>query len=335
MTGSSREMALETFLAAQGWGAAARGMIAGDASFRRYWRLRRGDETAVLMDAPPPDEDVGPFIAIDRHLRSQGFSAPAIYAQDATAGFLLLEDLGDDLYTPMLARGADEAELYGAAVDLLVELHRLPVPGGITAYDTAEMIAKAELLLDWYLPALTGEPVADRTRRDYTAIWQDLLRGADTLPPVLALRDYHADNLIWLPGRQGTARVGLLDFQDAMAASPAYDLVSLLADIRRDVPADLAAIMIDRYVAASACDEAKFRHAYDVMGAQRNSRIIGTFVRLWQRDGKPGYPAYLPKLWEVLEPLLTRPGLEALRDWMDHEVPMVLRREPLPGWQGE
>ncbi|HEX9647321.1 MAG TPA: phosphotransferase [Alphaproteobacteria bacterium] len=329
----ARAALIERFLAAHGWAGGRRTPLAGDASFRRYQRLRRGLRRAVLMDAPPGHEDVRPYCRIARHLTGLGYSAPAIYAEDADAGLLLIEDLGDDTYSRLLAAGAngDAERLYGAAIDLLADLHRHPAPGNLASYDDDAYLAEADLMLDWFMPAIPGAPAAEPLRRSYHQVWQEALPLAALGPPVLVLRDYHADNLIWLPGRKGVARVGLLDFQDARAGSPAYDVVSLLEDCRRDVPPDLAEQMIGRYLDAMAeIDRAAFRAAYAVLGAQRNAKIVGIFTRLWRRDGKPAYLGLIPGVWRLLEGDLAHPALEAVRAWFDRHLPPPLRRAPVP-----
>ena len=319
------------FLHQAGWGDARRGPLAGDASFRRYERLRRDDGDAVLMDAPPPQEDVRPFVAIARWLAGHGFSAPRILAEDVADGFLLLEDLGDDLYARLLREErADEDALYTAAIDVLLALRHHPA-AELAPYDARRLIDEALLFIDWYLPALTGAPADAATRDSFAALWQNLAPAAVAQQPVTVLRDYHAENLLWLPGRQGMARVGLLDFQDAVAGHPAYDLVSLLEDARRDVAPDLAERMLRYYIAQSGEADAAFRRAYAILGAQRNIRILGVFTRLWKRDGKPGYQAFMPRMWGLVERDLAHPALADLRAWMDRTVPPQLRRTPLPG----
>lgn len=328
----ARDVLARTFIAAAGWGDAVRSRLAGDASFRKYDRLRRAGGSAVLMDAPPPQEDVRPFVAIASALADRGYSAPRILAEDTAHGFLLLEDLGDDLYARLIAAGAAEAPLYEAAIDFLLDLHRRPAPAGLAPYDEARLIDEVALFADWYLPALTGRDPPQTARQAFRALWAELapeVAAADAR--VLVLRDFHAENLIWLPDRSGAARLGLLDFQDAVAGHRAYDLVSLLEDARRDVSPDLAAAMLRRYIAGSGLDEAGFRRAYAILGAQRNLRIIGIFTRLWKRDGKPHYQAFMPRMWRLVERDLAHPALGELRGWLDATVPHEQRFRPLPG----
>ncbi len=328
---TDREAAILGFLGGHGWGAAARSPLAGDASFRRYERLQLGDRTAILMDAPPPMEDVRPFVCIARHLRALDLSAPEIYEVDEAAGLLLLEDLGDDRFTVMLNGSGDEDTLYQGAVDVLVELHRHPPPDDLADYDEARLLEEVERVLDWFMPAFTGAAVADGMRDDYRARWRTVFDGTEGLPKVTVLMDYHVDNLMWLPDRQGLHRVGLLDFQDALAGSPAYDLVSLLQDARRDVPEPLVDRMLKRYIEATGFDEDEVRTAYAVLGAQRGARLVGQFPRLWIRDGKPQYLEFMPRVWRLLTMDLTHPHLAPVAEWFDAQVPEARRGEPLPG----
>jgi aminoglycoside/choline kinase family phosphotransferase len=327
-----RCVAIDTFLVNNGWGDAAREALAGDASFRRYIRLRRGDETAMLMDAPPP-EDVRPFRRIARLLHGLGFSAPEVRAADAAAGLLLLEDLGEETYTRVLASGGDEASLYTLATDVLIELHRrfqlAAMADDIPPYDDTRLLDEAALLVDWYLPAMRGEPTDPVLRNEYLGLWAETFALARRAGLTLVLRDYHVDNLILLDGREGVGACGLLDFQDAVIGPAGYDLVSLLEDARRDVPEDLAARMIARYLDAfPAMDRDGFMASYAVMGAQRSAKIVGIFTRLDRRDGKPVYLEHIPRVWRWLEGDLAHPALVDLRDWFDREIPPAYRRMP-------
>jgi N-acetylmuramate 1-kinase len=307
---ADREPLIRAFLARHGWGAASRAPLAGDASFRRYERLGNGRARAVLMDGPPP-EDVRPFLRVADLLRRQGLSPPRIHAADIEHGLVLLEDLGDDLYLRVIERGADPRPLYEAAVDLLATLQRVPPPADLPLYDDAWLMREAMLLVEWYRPAL-----ATGAKARLLDLWLELLPLARTGPDVIVYRDYHAENLIWLPEREGLARTGLLDFQGAVRGPAAYDLVSLLEDARRDVAPDLAQAMIARYLAARPdLNPEHFRAAYALMGAQRNAKILGLFTRLAERDGKPGYLRHLPRVRGYLERDLAHPALSRLRDW--------------------
>ncbi len=322
------------FLAASGWGDVGRKPLAGDASFRRYDRLTECCRSAVLMDAPPAKENVRPYVTVARILKRHGYSAPEIYAEDAANGLLLIEDLGDDTYTRVLERcGTDEERaLYTLAVDLLIDLHRrdsVAITAGIPPYDDDRLQAEAALLVDWYLPAMRGEPTPDDLRREYLDLWTGLFPAARAVPSTLVLRDYHVDNLMSLPARPGLAACGLLDFQDAVAGPITYDLVSLLEDARRDIAPGLAAGMRDRYLAAfPALDRAGFAASYAVLGAHRNCKIIGIFTRLARRDHKPIYLGHIPRVWRLLESDLAHPALRPMAQWLDRHIPRNLRGTP-------
>jgi hypothetical protein len=323
---------MTTFLAACGWGDATPAPLAGDASFRRYYRLGSNGRRAVLMDAPPPQEDVVPYIAVARLLRQLGFSAPEVFAEDRAAGFLLIEDFGDDTYTRLLERGADEPALYTLAVDTLVDLQRAVEARGnpdLPPYDPERFLAEAALLVDWYAPAALGEPLTDARRAEYLDLWRTLLPQAALPHDTLVLRDYHVDNLMLLPDRSGVQGCGLLDFQDAVCGPPSYDLVSLLEDARRDVPAELRRQMTERYLAAfPAIDRAAFLQSAAVLAAQRNCKILGIFTRLWRRDGKPRYLVHLPRIWRLLEQELAHPALDPIARWLNHHLPPPARHIP-------
>jgi aminoglycoside/choline kinase family phosphotransferase len=320
------------FLAAHGWEGAEIRPLAGDASFRRYFRVHRNGETAVLMDAPPEHEDVGPFLKVAGHLLDRGFAPPRLLGVDRDRGLLLLEDFGDDRVGPLLTREPHrERAIYASAVDTLAELARLPAPADIPPYDHAAMEREADLLPAWYAPALDMKVDEDGYRAAWRQAWGDVLAAVEA-NPVMVLRDYHADNLMVLPGRSD---LGLLDFQDALAGHPAYDLVSLLQDARRDVDPELEQAMLDRYVtAAGIADADRFRAHYEVLGAQRNSKILGIFTRLWKRDGKPHYLPLQPRVWGYLERNLEHPALGPVRAWFDANIPSTKRaaawREGVP-----
>nr|WP_314445647.1 phosphotransferase [uncultured Sphingomonas sp.] len=314
----------DRFLAQAGWEGASVEPLAGDASFRRYFRVHHpAHGAAVLMDAPPPHEDPRPFIAVAEWLVGHGFSAPDILARDLDQGLLLLADFGDvRLRETLDADPARELELYGIATDLLAELHGRPPMEGLPPHGLAEWLAELELFHDWYAPAVGIEV----DRASYTHAWEQVLApvAADGLGPVTVLRDYHAENIMLVSGRGGIAHLGLLDFQDALAGHPAYDLASILEDARRDVSPEAEAAMLERYVAARGEGEA-FRAAYWALAAQRNTRILGVFCRLWKRDGKPGYRRFQPRMWGLLERDLAAPHLAPVKAWFDANVPPAAR----------
>lgn len=327
-----RARAIDGFLAAAGWHGAERHALPGDASFRRYHRLRLDGRGAMLMDAPPGREDVRPYVTVARLLRRLGISAPGILAEDPAQGLLVIEDFGDDTYTRLLARGHDEAALYRLAVDLLAELHRRfrrDDGAGLPAYDDERLLNEASLLTDWFLPAATGSATPASVRAEYLALWRGLFPVARAVPATLVLRDYHIDNLMLLPGRAGVAACGVLDFQDAVVGPTSYDLVSLLEDARRDIAPALVDAMYRRYLdAAPAVDRDEFAASYAVMGAQRNAKIVGIFTRLCVRDGKRAYLAHIPRVWRLLEGDLRHPALASMRAWLDRCVPANLRAVP-------
>jgi N-acetylmuramate 1-kinase len=349
---AERILTLRNFLDASGFGAADRAYIQGDASTRSYERLTLKGQTYILMNSPRrPDgpvvrdgkpysaiahlaEEVTPFIAMALGLRARGLSAPAIFAADRDAGLLVIEDLGDDL----LVAGEPPApieERYATAVDLLAALHRgplplaLPVSPGIDhtlpPYDMEALLIEVELLLDWYLPKLEAK-VTNAKRDLYLALWRDALLPAVEAEPTWVLRDFHSPNLLWLEERSGITRVGLLDFQDAVAGHPAYDLASLLQDARVDVPEMMEIALLSRYTRARLAadrgfDAPAFARAYATLAAQRASKILGIFARLDARDGKPQYLRHLPRVWAYLQRALAHPALAQLQAWYRANVP--------------
>jgi N-acetylmuramate 1-kinase len=307
--------AAPAFLANCGWGGCEILPLAGDASFRRYFRVLGEGRTAVLMDAPPPHEDPRPFIAVARHLHGLGFAAPGIIADDQAQGLVLIEDFGDGrMAEAIIADGSRETAIYEAAVDLLLALAKYPPAEGLRPYDMAEYQREAGLFTEWYAPAVSLEVDVE----GYREAWDQALAPIAGHHTVTVLRDYHAENIMLLDGGK---RLGLLDFQDALAGHPAYDLVSLLQDARRDVAPELEAAMIARYAAATPFDDA----AYALLGAQRNAKILGIFTRLWKRDGKPRYLGYQPRVWGYLERDLKHPALAPVAAWFDRNVAVEKR----------
>lgn len=329
---ASRRGLMEDFVARSGWRGAELRPLAGDASFRRYERVHLDGRQAVLMDAPPDKEDIAPFVKVARYLESLGFSAPRILAEDSRNGFLLLEDLGDDSYTRVLQSASQDEEdsLYREAVALLAELHSHNKAHGagldVPLYDFDALMREVTLFSGWYLPAVAGgKEAAAPLASEFLAIWEAILQRHQLSNDVVVLRDYHADNLLWLPQRKGTQRVGLLDFQDALIGHPAYDLVSLLEDARRDVAAQTVESALSHYVELSGCDREELMAAYALLGAQRNAKIIGIFVRLGVRDGKTHYTRYLPRVWQHFERDLQHPALHPLREWVERHIPATWR----------
>ena len=312
---------ITAFLATAGWDGAKVEALDGDASGRRYFRVGGEQDKAILMDAPPPEEDPKPFIHIASYLNDNGMRAPKILAENADAGLVLLEDFGERRMREYVdAHPAEERGVYEEAIDALVKLHKLP-PADCPAYDRDFYQTELALFTDWYCKARG----LDVDIEGYRKIWDGVLTPvlADQDPGVTVLRDYHAENIMLLENGPDEGQ-GLLDFQDALVGHPAYDLVSLLQDARRDLSPGLEAQMLD-YYQAEAAPAPGFERAYHVLGAQRNLKIVGIFVRLWQRDGKPRYLSYIPRVWKALERDLSTPYLKSVSDWFDANIPGELR----------
>ena len=313
------------FLGSAGWAGADIAPLAGDASFRRYFRLRSGDAKAMLMYAPPPEEDPEPFLKVAKWLAEHGQRAPQIIAEDAGAGWVLTEDFGDDRMRDWLdVHPAGELGAYEAAIDALVDLHRRPA-GPFDPYDMATYLREARLFTEWYCPAAG----LDVDAAGFDAAWEEALHPMleRQEPGVTVLRDYHAENIMLLgPDEQGHGEQGLIDFQDALVGHPAYDLVSLLQDARLEVPRELEAKMLERYVAASGAG-ADFAGDYARLGAQRNAKIVGIFTRLHRRDGKPRYLDFIPRVWEAMERDLAHPALSPVAAWFDENIPGTVRAD--------
>ncbi len=309
------------FLADHGWAGAKILPVAGDASFRRYFRVEHDRGSAILMDAPPPHEDPRPFISIARHLKSHNFGAPEIFAEDLQHGLVLLQDFGNLRMREHLDEHPEQEEaIYSEAVAILNSLHARPA-ADLPPYGWAEYWREVQLLTDWYCDALS----LSVDRAGFETAWRAVLapvleRQHD---PVTVLRDYHAENIMLLDGGE----LGLLDFQDALAGHRAYDLVSLLQDARREVSPAVEAAMIRRYLdGVKDVEEAGFRSDYAVIGAQRNTKIIGIFTRLCRRDGKPDYLAFLPRMWNYLERDLEHAAMAPVAEWFATNIPAEIRR---------
>ncbi|GGH29284.1 hypothetical protein SAMN05444007_104378 [Cribrihabitans marinus] len=320
---TTRDTRISAFLDGTDWAHGQRIPLAGDASNRRYDRITTRDgRSAILMDDPSETGDaVARFVAIAGHLRANGLSAPDILARDIPAGLLLLEDLGDALFSTVIEQSPqDERPLYEAATDLLIGLRDLPAPA-LPEYGPGDLTTLAEVAYTEYAAATTADPPGTIRLDRFRNRFGDILHRNLTGPKVLAHRDYHAQNLIWLPDRSGLARVGLLDFQDAFIGHPAYDLVSLLQDVRRDVPTSVAMAMSQRYIDATGVDEHAFRSAYVALGAQRALRILGVFARLATRDGKHRYIDMIPRVWSHLIRNLEHPLFSQLADTLTADLP--------------
>ena len=309
---------LDEFLENAGWGGAEVEPLLGDASFRRYFRVRHGPRTAMLMDAPPPHEDPRPFLHVGKWLLQHGLRAPAIHAEHPERGLVLIEDFGADRMRDWLDDNAHaEEETYARAIDALVALHSRP-PGPFPPYDMEVYQREAGLFTEWFCPMQQLRVDEESYRRAWDKVLTPLLPRQD--PGVTVLRDYHAENIMLLP--DGTQ--GIIDFQDALVGHPAYDLVSLLQDARRDVDPALERRMLDRYLAQIDAGE-HFEADYARLGAQRNAKIVGIFARLWKRDGKPRYLGMIPRVWDAMERDLRHPALAPVADWFAANVPQDIR----------
>ena len=358
---SRREADIKAFLKAAKWQDAIREAVPGDASSRRYERLTIGDEKAVLMDAPQgaeiPNEAEGAsieerkalgynatariagnnpeaFAVIGNELSKRGFSAPRIFAAELDKGFMLLEDLGDNLYARVIEKDPSlERKLYEAAIDTLAAIYRSSFPalgefGGktwrIREYDGLALIAETNLCLDWYAKDFDRDIQGD-ARAEFYHLFEQSFKHLKAHAPGLALRDFHAENLFWLPERQAISRVGLIDFQDGLFVHPAYDLMSLITDIRRDVSPDLKDILIARFCdKAGIIDNADFRTAYAVLSVQRGTKLLGFPVRADLKFGKPQYRELLPRVKRHLNEDLGHPALAEIRKWYAKHLPEVL-----------
>jgi aminoglycoside/choline kinase family phosphotransferase len=324
----NRDTEIESFLARHGYAGARSAPLAQDASFRRYLRLTGGERPAVLMDAPPP-EDVRPFLRIAAHLAGLGLSVPDIIAADADAGLVLEEDLGDALY-PTLLGEVPATPLFDAAIDALVVMQQAPPPRNLPAWDaTALRDTALATLLDWWWPAMFATPAPPAARADFATALTEMLVPITAGPRAFTHRDYFAGNLLWLPDRPGLRRVGVIDFQGASIGHPAYDLVSLLQDARRVIPAAIETRAIARYLAARPdLDAAAFRTAYAACAAQRHLRVAAQWVRLARRDNRPAYLAYGPHTWALLNAALRHPAASPLAAAMDRWIPPTHRANP-------
>ncbi len=360
MLNFSREEKITQFLRANGWGDAVRDPMPGDASSRRYVRLEQGGKIAILMDAPISDDNracpIGAsnerrrelgypamarlagsnpaaFVCIASALKRRGFAAPDIFATNLEDGLLLLEDLGDDLYAPVLDKTpALEKELYKKAVSCLAAIYRSSFSNNLTAhgaswhvasYDNMALQTEADLFLHWYIPNFDKTPDA-KAQKQWAKIWSAALKNLNAHASGLALRDFHAENIFALGGK-----VGLIDFQDALFAHPSYDLVSLIEDARRDVDPNMAAPLITQFCQEAGITEGPdFHAAYAVQAAQRNAKILGIFVRLAQRDNKPHYLDFIPRVAAHFRRDLSHPALADLRSWMKNHAPSVLKEAP-------
>lgn len=293
-------------------------MLQSDASFRRYWQLQRNQDTVMLMDALPPRENVEAFVKITRHLQKLGVRVPEIYVLDSENGFLLLEYLGTQTFTRLLAAGQDETKIYQQAIATLSHIHQhiQATEIALPDYHTDLALAEANLLLDWYIPARQCQPMNATAKQQFQTIWTEILAALPPLAPVLVLRDYHIDNLMLHQDE-----CALLDYQDAVIGSPAYDLVSLIEDARRDISTAFAEDMLRFYLAQNRSIDPHALHQHRIVwGAQRHCKVAGIFVRLWLRDGKDAYLQHLPRVMKLLQRHLHEPELQPLHRWLTTQL---------------
>lgn len=303
------------------WSGAQIKPLAGDASFRRYFRVEKEDKLAILMDAPPPHEDPKPFIDIAQYLTRAGFRAPQIYGSNLEHGLVLIEDFGDQRMREHLDdKPQDEEAIYRQAIDIIIKLSNAE-PANVPAYDEETYIREVNLLPEWYLPAVNiGCDI-----KTYENLWKEALTPLYASKKVTVLRDYHAENAMLL----SDGDMGIIDFQDALVGHQAYDLVSLLQDARRDVSPALEQKMLSYYADNITVDKDFLDH-YAILGAQRNAKIIGIFARLCFRDGKHKYLDYLPRMWGLLERDLENPALNVIKKWFDETIPKSVRYSKIP-----
>jgi aminoglycoside/choline kinase family phosphotransferase len=356
------EDTIHAVMAQAGFDGGVRNPLVQDASTRSYERISHGDRTAILMKAPPGNEGANPpcppdadedtrkilgwnalsrlaasrveaFVAVGDHLTAHGFSAPKVLAADASAGVALIEDLGNDLYADVIAQGrADEVALYHVAGETLAALHAiappksLPSPLGpwpILDFDRIALRENANLFVEWTPKFLSKDAIASTDLAAWEAIRDDLIGEILTQPRAFTLRDYHAENILWLPERNGIARVGLLDFQDAVYGYRAWDFAMLLHDARRDVTPAAHSAAIHAYLDASGATESDFAVELSIQGAINALRILGIFSRLVGRDGKQRYRTFMPREAGHLSAVLDHPRLKDLKIWVEKNAPLA------------
>jgi N-acetylmuramate 1-kinase len=321
---AARDTSRTRFLSTTEWANADVQPFAEDASFRRYFRLIRGAKTVLLMDAPPPRERVAPFAEIAEHLQHLGLSSPQIYARDDEQGWLLIEDFGDATFTRLLNAKHDETTLYQHACDALIALHRHPHATSISApeYSLERLLDEADLLVDWHYPAINGARLDATATQSYRTAWSTVFAALTPLPETLVLRDYHVDNLMLLGGREDIQACGLLDFQDALIGSPAYDFASLIEDARRIVSPTVIAHLWERYLSAFPdLDATLFASWFRALAAQRHAKVAGIFVRLRDRDGKNTYLHHVPRVVNYLATHLGHEQMRPVADWFSVHYP--------------
>ncbi|MEB3701369.1 Phosphotransferase enzyme family protein [Candidatus Bealeia paramacronuclearis] len=322
---------LNTFLKLNGCSTAL-SFVAGDASPRTYYRVSSEAESRILMISEDEKSKNDSFLKIAKILKAEGFRAPQIYAEDFQNGFYLLEDLGDLTFNRALQEGISEKDLYQLGIKGLIEIHNKFQDNSheIPSYNFDKFYEEASLLIDWYAPEVLKKPVPEEARNSYKSLWKNLYDAQPHLPQTLVLRDYMVDNLMWIPEEIDIQKLGILDFQDALWGPITYDLVSLLEEVRRDVDPHIVQKMLEIYLTAYPYFNVDdFYHSYYLWGAQRNSKIIGIFMRLAKRDGKTRYIDFIPRVWRLLENDLNHPALTTMKNWFEENLPTHLRVRPL------
>lgn len=316
---------IKLFLNRNGWDDALVEPIKSDASFRNYYRIRKKNLTSILMDTSRSSEKIEKFIEVSKLLNNFGLSAPNCLATDFKTGYSLLEDFGENSFNNEILNGKNPLILYEKAVDVLVHIKKQSVSKNFQKFDTKRMLEEVSLFIDWTLPSITGYKVDNINKSEFLLLWKNVLTELEDYKNTLVLFDYHVDNLMWLNSRKGIKKVGLLDFQDALLGPSEYDLVSILEDARRDVEQEIVEEMIRRYL--FFCPEKKntFNKNYSILGAQRNTRILGVFVRLFIRDNKSNYLTFMPRVWDLLEKDLQHPVLSKLHKWYNKNVSKSIR----------
>ncbi len=304
-------------------------MIAGDASFRSYYRVTSGAQTFVLMDAPPEHEDCLPFVKIASAWIEADIRVPRILAQDVDLGFLLLEDFGDHLLG--IGLNAETVEdRYGLAMQ---ELHRIQSMSAqdLPLYDAALLTREMSLFRDWFLSSWLQINLNSQEEALLTEVETKLIQSALQQPQVVVHRDFHSRNLMLLP----EWRIGVIDFQDAVIGGATYDLVSLLRDSYVHWPETKVATWVRDFHRHSPwsddCSYEDFKQYFDWMGMQRQLKVCGIFVRLCQRDGKAAYLQDIPLTFRnLLQSAARYPEFVDFYHWLEQRVrPELIKRPEL------
>lgn len=320
----TRDLERENFLKKNGWENAQRVLLAADASFRHYDRLFKDNQTIILMDAPK-SENPEQFVLIDKILQKSSVCVPKVYATDYKNGFVLLEDFGDNTFTKLIQNGFSESELYQKAVNTLIEMQK-NVPTDLSIlppYDLEKMLFEVSLLPLWFIKYVVGTDLSEQALSDFNQIWEKIIQKIQSVDKTLVLLDYHVDNLMITPDNQ----CGVLDFQDARLGPVFYDLVSLIEDARRPVPLEIQKSVTQTYLKAFPEYQTLYPELAPLIAAQRHTKVIGIFVRLCVRDGKPRYLKYIPFVWGLLEKHLAHPDMITFKKWLDQYVPENFRKE--------